>query len=1246
MVQNEVQHPDVAQLTAFGLGKLDPQRAAEIEDHVARCDPCCKTLSSLEDDTFAGLVRSSDKTERSPASLPADAQPTAAEPPTGLPVSATTQKFENIHDLPADLAEHSRYEVSELLGTGGMGTVYRAKHRLMQRTVALKVINSRLTFNEAAVERFQREVRAAAKLSHPNIVAGYDAEQAGRLHLLVMEFVDGTDLGAVMRERGPLPVRDACNYVSQAARGLEHAFEFGMVHRDIKPQNLMLTPDGQVKILDFGIAQLAGEASGDGLTAEGSMMGTPDYMAPEQARDARSADIRADVYSLGCTLYALLTGQPPFPEGSDISKVMAHTEQEPKPVSEFRDDVPDELIAVLNTMTAKNPEDRYQTPADVADALAGFVDRYRSDRDHSGGPLKTERVRPENYRAALFSLYMAATLSTVAFVLSFQVVTFATSFGPSWLAMVVRMSGFLSLPVGVLSLVLLDRGERTNRHQLALAGGFLCLLPLNPFVVILLPVTLWALSVLRQPATRCAFATGTLPPLDAAETRRRKPLILAAVASIVIGLAVPLAVITIVTDSGTLEIKSVDDSVEVRISKVADDADDSKLRTKLTVVDTVTGSKVIRLPLGEYKVFLVDQENEFTLNRDGFTLSRGGEVVVEMTKKEQGPDTEEPTAPVASDATRKELLTLIKAARGTSSDDELKNVISSHSPVLTGFPLPISRQLVDVVTGLPESSLGALLDRGYLRWKFASLDAERKDAMRSLLRGLLSAAPQESITEDAIEITLKMLDKGDAGFAVLNFSEPSVQIIVWYAQLKNSPIPMMLPLSGVKSSGQTRLFSRSVYKQLAELEDKPYSDLPTTKNEVSIAKPTGKNEHSEQERAAHESALAWLKLVDDKKYAASRDEMSEIVRSSVTAEEWTKKVAPVRQQTGAIVHRKLKQARYTMAMPELPGIEGVILQFDSEFTVGKAASETIAVVLDKDDRWRVASYTVVPRAVDRTTTAETPHSKQEQAAHQAALTWLKLVDDKKYAASRDATSDYVRSSVTAEQWTEKVAPVRQKTGALVGRKLKQARYTTKIPGSPAGDRVIVQFDSEFTNLKAASETVTAVLDKDNRWRVAKYVVLPRGVSKTSHRSADEADKKVVRSFDAKDTPITQTGVTREDGGWKIVATEPGSVRLFEREIDLTDARLIYRAKIKTENLKGKAYLEMWVRAPGIGEAFSKGLNQTVSGTTGWATYEVPMFVKKGERVDLAKLNVAIEGQGTVWIKDIELLKTPLPNTQP
>jgi serine/threonine protein kinase/Leucine-rich repeat (LRR) protein len=268
------------------------------------------------------------------------------------------------------------YILLERLGEGGMGQVFKARHRNLGRIVALKLIRKERLDNPAIVKRFQREVRAAAALSHANIVLAYDADEVNGTQILVMECVEGgTDLGRLLQKRGPLPVAQACDYVRQAALGLQHAHERGLVHRDIKPGNLLVTADGKtVKVLDMGLARLEhrGEASATSstMTQEGAVMGTANYMAPEQARDSHHADIRADLYSLGCTLYYLLTGRVPFPTGSMAEKLLKHQFHEPPPLERLRPDVPPGVVAVVRKLMAKQPEHRYQTPAEAATALA------------------------------------------------------------------------------------------------------------------------------------------------------------------------------------------------------------------------------------------------------------------------------------------------------------------------------------------------------------------------------------------------------------------------------------------------------------------------------------------------------------------------------------------------------------------------------------------------------------------------------------------------------------------------------------------------------------------------------------------------------------------------------------------------------------------------------------------------------------------------------------------------------------
>ncbi|MGZ0166097.1 MAG: serine/threonine protein kinase [Planctomycetales bacterium] len=264
------------------------------------------------------------------------------------------------------------YIVEDVIGQDGMGYVLRARHRRMKRTVAIKFLLKSLTESEDLVVRFEREVEAAARLDHQNIVTAYDAGVHDGNHFLVMQYIDGDDLSDVMKTRGQLEVANAIDVIRQAAYGLAYAHDRGIIHRDIKPANLLLDDDGVVRILDMGLARIKptpGDEDTQALTNTGSMMGTVDYMAPEQAMDAKSVDLRADIYSLGCTLYFLLIGRSPYNADSMMKRLLAHREGQIPRLSSNRYGIPDELEAVYQKMIAKDPGRRFQSMTEVITSL-------------------------------------------------------------------------------------------------------------------------------------------------------------------------------------------------------------------------------------------------------------------------------------------------------------------------------------------------------------------------------------------------------------------------------------------------------------------------------------------------------------------------------------------------------------------------------------------------------------------------------------------------------------------------------------------------------------------------------------------------------------------------------------------------------------------------------------------------------------------------------------------------------------
>jgi serine/threonine protein kinase len=345
-------HPPDDSLAAYGLGQLADPVADEVARHLEACPACRRRVADLPADDFLGRLRDA-------AGAKADTSRPNESVPDGPPVTA----------LPPELAAAAQYADIRELGRGGMGVVYLARNTIMDRLEVLKVVTR-------SADRFLREIQAAARLKHPNVVGAYSAQRIGGVLVFAMEYVPGEDLAQLVKARGPLPIAHACNYAHQAALGLQHAHENGMVHRDIKPSNLILARDGNkpvVKILDFGLAKGTSETGIDASqTAEGAMLGTPDYVAPEQTLDAAKADIRSDIYSLGCTLYHLLSGRPPFTGRSLYEILRAHHSTEAVRLSTLRAEVPDELAGVVARMMAKDPARRFATPAAVSAALTPF----------------------------------------------------------------------------------------------------------------------------------------------------------------------------------------------------------------------------------------------------------------------------------------------------------------------------------------------------------------------------------------------------------------------------------------------------------------------------------------------------------------------------------------------------------------------------------------------------------------------------------------------------------------------------------------------------------------------------------------------------------------------------------------------------------------------------------------------------------------------------------------------------------
>jgi serine/threonine protein kinase len=282
------------------------------------------------------------------------------------------------------------YKLLGVLGTGGMSSVYLAEHQLMRCLRAIKVLPVSRVNDSSYLERFRQEAMAAARLNHPNIVQAYDISQHKKHHYIVMEYVEGRDLQNLVKEQGPLDYDQAANYIRQSAEALACAHESGLIHRDIKPANLLVDGRGTVKLLDLGLARFVDEKTPSLTIAhDENVLGTADYLPPEQAVNSHGVDSRADIYSLGCTLYYLLTGHPPFPTGTLPQRIHAHQTRSPASIYEDRQDAPQALVEVCNRMMSKSPAARYQTAKEVADVLATWL--AGRSRSASGDALGSAR---------------------------------------------------------------------------------------------------------------------------------------------------------------------------------------------------------------------------------------------------------------------------------------------------------------------------------------------------------------------------------------------------------------------------------------------------------------------------------------------------------------------------------------------------------------------------------------------------------------------------------------------------------------------------------------------------------------------------------------------------------------------------------------------------------------------------------------------------------------------------------------
>ncbi len=386
--------PPLEQLSDYVVGRLPGGTFDAVAVHLEICPGCASSVEAIESRAGAMLACVASAPPDSPWLHERQLQQVLARAETlGRELSSDTAlpspSATSLISLPARLGP---YELLEKAGQGGMGVVYKARHTLLDRVDAVKVLPAERMQDGEAVKRFLREMKVVGQLDHPNLVQARYADQYDRVWVLVMDWVDGETLSQRTQRLGRLPAAEACSLIIQAAKGLQHAHDKGVVHRDVKPGNLMLTSQGQLKVLDLGLARLCGDFGliGD-ATGSGMILGTADYIAPEQVDSARLADHRADVYALGCTLHCLLAGQPPFARHSTLEKLLAHQKEQPDSLASLCPGLPRGLARVVERMMAKEPEHRYQSMREVIAALEPFTHAVAAEPKSED----TARIRAE-----------------------------------------------------------------------------------------------------------------------------------------------------------------------------------------------------------------------------------------------------------------------------------------------------------------------------------------------------------------------------------------------------------------------------------------------------------------------------------------------------------------------------------------------------------------------------------------------------------------------------------------------------------------------------------------------------------------------------------------------------------------------------------------------------------------------------------------------------------------------------------
>jgi len=983
----------------------------------------------------------------------------------GEPTVAPGEPF--VPPTVTELAEKfPQLEIFELIGKGGMGAVYRARQRELDRIVALKILPPGIGDDPAFAERFAREARALAKLSHPNIVTLFEFGRAeDGPYFFLMEFVDGVNLRQLLHAERISP-REALEIVPQICDALQFAHDHGIVHRDIKPENILLDRRGRVKVADFGLAKLIGsgvETEGEGTTASadltgaGKILGTPSYMAPEQTARPDAVDHRADIYALGVVFYQMLTGELP-------------EKQIQPPSHKVCIDV--RLDEVVLRALEKEPKLRWQQ----ASILKTQVETVSAETD---GNLRTE-PQIENPESGKQKSNIVPRFSRMAIV------------GACWPFLVFGILVLLASPLTGL--------ETDPAIQLAI---ILSVIGTTNFGWI-------AVSQIRDSAGRLhgmwlAVLEGLLPPLLALDgfiiVGLHRRIGIENIANTLTGQMGPgqdaTLYVTVYNSLVLLTLAVVIGANGMIVRKVWRAVNstapfDGKSMAYTALVFGILSNLIPVIFYWNAKAspWITPQIQQAML---GLALVVAALAVIlgNLSRSSRAGWTALVLGGVSLTIWMLCFISGLVSARQSGwavrDMEELDDIAIAaaahpgHSGNARVFGPVIERMvdkdgMIDFDTGriaaeLPESVTKANDLAENVLDAFAWMAHEGMDAM-SMQGGLLSENGFKGL-----DLKIKPLDLA----AWDQLTPEQLQAILaaakmerWQSLLPDKKIPQTCAF-------QTREGGMGI------LQVTGFAENPTS---VKLRYKLLQTAKATSPSAPLPAVQSWLALMDGGRYAQAWQEAAESFHQAVTQDEWVAKSRDIREPLGKVISRKMTSSQQTVTMPGMPDGTYFVAEFQTSFADFPAATETVAFALEPSGGWQAISYLILPRAeaADKPTAPAPPKTDAERAAVAAAESWLAGIDAGKYAESWLVATGLFRAAVTQPQWVAALESVRAPLGTVVRRALRSARTETSLPGAPDGQYVVMQFDTSFTDKRAAIETVTFALAKDGQWQATGYFI--------------------------------------------------------------------------------------------------------------------------------------------------------------